>query len=124
MSITFSMFTFVGSVLFVVSPSPSCPFPLYPHVHTVPSDFSTAKWFSPPTTFGCAIPPCTFTFTFMLPYTLFVSSEILICVVPIPTPVILFPLTVAILVSNDSYFKFIVTSLFNNVNFDSYLGLM
>ena len=104
MSITFSISTFVGSVLFVVSPSPSCPFPLYPHVHTVPSDFSATKWFSPPTTFGCAIPPCTFTFSFTLPYILFVSSEIFMCVVPIPTPAILFPLTVAIFVSNYFYF--------------------
>ncbi len=74
--------------------------------------------------FGCAIPPCTFTFTFMLPYTLFVSSEILYVLFLFLLLLFYFHLLLLILVSNDSYFKFIVTSLFNNVNFDSYLGLM
>jgi hypothetical protein len=38
----FSAFACVGSVLAFVSPSPNWPFPLYPHVHTVPFPFNAA----------------------------------------------------------------------------------
>ena len=63
----FSAFACVGSVLAFVSPSPNWPFPLYPHVHTVPSDFNPTKWLYPPTTFGYVTPSSAFTFTFTVP---------------------------------------------------------
>ena len=63
MSIIPSISVFVGSSLTEVSPTPNCPYPLYPHVHTVPSAFNPTVKFTPLSTLGFAIHPSLTTFT-------------------------------------------------------------
>lgn len=53
----------VGTNLELLSPSPSCPTLLYPHVHTVPSAFNATVWLEPVTTLGVAIAPSSNTLT-------------------------------------------------------------
>ena len=104
MSTTPSISTFVGSVLRVVSPNPNCPYPLYPHVHTVPSPFSATVWLYPLSTLGFAIHPSLTTFTTTVAVSsvsVFVTSiHVLPYFTPVTTP---FSSTVAIFGFADLY---------------------
>lgn len=62
-SITFVNPVSVGINLEPLSPSPSCPTLLYPHVQTVPSAFKATVWFAPVTILGVAIAPSSNTLT-------------------------------------------------------------
>ena len=117
-SIAFVIVVFVGSVLFLASPRPNCPTVFFPHDQTVPSDFNETKYSVPPEILANAAFPSSVTFTFTAPYIPFLVSAILIYVVPLPTAVILFSLTVTILVSNDS--KLIDVSFGSFITFNSF----
>jgi len=94
----------VGSVLFILSFVPSCPYPLYPHEYTSPFAFSATKWLDPPTTFGCVWPCVPFTFTLTAAHISFSSLWIFIYVLPIPFAVTTPSSdTSATLVSNEVY---------------------
>ena len=82
----FSAFACVGSVLAFVSPSPNWPFPLYPHVHTVPSAFNAAECVFPISNFGTVTLPSGTTCTNIVDVLC-----VIVCVTIISTVPIFFP---------------------------------
>ena len=109
------MFVFVGFIFLSVFPTPSCPYPLCPQVHTSPFAFNAAKWFQPPTIFAAVSFPFPFTFIFIFAIISFCSSFSSIYVVPVPCAVTIpVLLTVAILLSSVLNVTFGVSGLFVN----------